>query len=117
MVQGNGKPQAAGRLTNGQFAPGCSGNPKGSSRGVGLMSQLNAQLDLDDGKLRWRFIERTIELALEGDSASLKILWDRLEPAVNVNLNHNVEPSEILDTLAQVRARVANGKGAQPGSH
>jgi len=81
------------------------------------MSQLNAILDENDGVLRFKLMQSLLAKAGQGDMQAMRLILERTDPVVHINLNHDVEPSEILDTLAQVRARVANGKGAQPGSH
>ena len=84
------------------------------------MAPMNAILDEGDGVLRFKLMQSLIAKAGNGDMAAMRLILERTDPvaAQNLTINNNVgTPNDILDTLAQLRAKVANGKGAKPGCH
>jgi len=76
----------ANRLSNGRFAPGCSGNPKGRpSAGFALSDLIRAELDQPEKngseKTKREVLAKTIvERALTGDWRFIKMLIERVEP-------------------------------------
>ena len=94
------------------FQPGQSGNPtgrrKGSKNKVTLLKEA-VLMDAEDLVLR-KFkdiVEKTIELAENGDSTCLKILWDRVLPKDidkqskrddKMNITINIEGLQVKQT-------------------
>jgi hypothetical protein len=78
---------------------------------------LNALVDVDDGELRAKLARSLIERAMEGDSAAMRILWDRIEPTKGIDLtvNNNMAngTDEVLAALERLKAKVANGKNGK----
>jgi hypothetical protein len=60
------------------FKPGQSGNPSGRKPGAGRVGKLREKLEPHAGAV----IEKTVEMALGGDVACLRMLLDRLLPAI-----------------------------------
>jgi hypothetical protein len=73
------QPVKAGRLQDGRFKPGTSGNPKGRVAGSRNRMTIIAQQLIDNqGE---ELIQRAVEMAMSGDAAMMRVLIDRLLPA------------------------------------
>ena len=66
------------RSSNGQFAPGASGNPAGRPRGSRNRSTILIESLLDEASER--LTSKAIELAIKGDPHALKLCFERLLP-------------------------------------
>ena len=60
------------------FKPGQSGNPTGRKPGAGRVGKLREQLEPHANAV----IEKTVAMALDGDVSCLRMLLDRLLPAI-----------------------------------
>ena len=68
------------------FKKGVSGNPSGRKKGVpnkrgviaGVLDKISTEKGLD---VKQAIIEKLIDSALDGDTQSIKLIMDRLEPA------------------------------------
>lgn len=77
-----------------QFQPGQSGNPKGKPKGT-KHKATQAVSSLLEGETE-ALTRKAVELALEGDTAALKLCLDRIAPTLK-----SVTPSISLDIPAQ----------------
>lgn len=70
------------KMIDAQFKKGNSGRPKGSRNKVTVLREA-VMAKAEDMVLKdWEdIVEATLKLAKQGDSACLKILWDRMVPA------------------------------------
>lgn len=75
----------SGRQSNGRFAPGVSGNPRGRPRaGASLAELIRDELDrtMRGGRTRKeRLAEVIVERALAGDHRFCRLIMERVEPA------------------------------------
>ena len=84
-------PKDAGRLQDGRFAKGVSGNPRGRAAGTRNRATL-AAMELLDGEAE-ALTRTAIDLALGGDMAALRLCIERIIPvrreAVDMSFQQN----------------------------
>ena len=84
-------PKDAGRLQDGRFAKGVSGNPHGRAPGTRNRATL-AAMELLDGEAE-ALTRTAIDLALSGDMAALRLCIERIIPvrreAVDMSFQQN----------------------------
>ena len=95
------------------FQPGESGNPAGRPRGSRNKSTL-AAMALLDGEAE-RLSRRAVELALEGDTAALKLCIDRVAPPrrdrpIEIDLRRIAGAADACNALSDLIEAVAAGE-------
>ncbi len=102
--------------TSHRFKKGQSGNPAG--RPAGSKNKLTllreaVLMDAEELVLRdWtKLVKKTIELADQGDSTCMKILWDRIIPSKRaVDITHTGDKSlNVTINVSKLEAEVADG--------
>ena len=73
-----GEPVSTGRLQDGRFRPGVSGNPAGRLRGTKNRATKAAE-ELLEGEAE-ALTRKAVELALAGDTVALRLCLERLLP-------------------------------------
>lgn len=99
------------RTKAGKFAPGSSGNPSGRPKGA------SAELKRQLAERGPEIVETVVARALEGDPAALKLVMDRLTPALRPSAERiSVEIPEGADLSDTARAFIdAAANGQLPG--
>lgn len=97
-----------GRNTDGTFAPGNSGKPKGARHRA-----TRAVLELLDGEAE-ALGRKAVELALGGDTTALRLALERIAPTrkdapLSIHLPHLNSASDAAAALAAIVAAVAEG--------
>ncbi|MFT7359264.1 DUF5681 domain-containing protein [Parasphingorhabdus sp.] len=101
------------RKTNGQFAPGKSGNPNGRKKGSRNSSTILAQ-GLFDGEAD-AIIRKAIELAKAGDPVALRLCVERLLPPrkdrpVEIELPDIGKASDLTAVISAITKAVGEGE-------
>ena len=85
-------------LAHGRWSKGVSGNPAGRPKGEPLLTpelkrQLRDPCPMDPLRRPWLvvIIERTMQLALKGNPAALKEVWERIDGRVKENLRLDIQ--------------------------
>jgi hypothetical protein len=104
--------QGAGRLADGKFAAGSSGNPNGRPKGARNRATLIAQ-ELLDGEGD-AIVRRAIALAKDGDPVALRLCVERILPrranVVEVALPSIRRAADVADACAAVIEAAAAGR-------
>lgn len=105
-------PDKAGRLQDGRFAPGSSGNPSGRPQGARHKATLAAEALLD-GEAE-AITRRCVGLALEGDLVALRLCLERLLPPrrerpVRFALPEMRSAADAVEATAALARAVADG--------
>ena len=101
------------RDKRGRFKRGHSGNVKGKAPGT-RHKATQAALSLLDGEAE-ALSRKAVELALEGDTAALRLCLERIAPPMKEHALAGVElpeingPSDVLAAIAEVSQKLAEG--------
>lgn len=108
------------RKSNGQWAKGISGNPKGTKTGSRHRITMVAEKVLTDDSAA--ISEKLVELAKAGDVHALKICMDRILPprkdrTIAMKLKGIKKPDDLIKIMHQITQAVAKGEiSPQEGS-
>lgn len=108
------RPEKAGRMQGGKFAPGASGNPSGKPRGTRNATTLAVEALLE-GEAE-ALTRKAIDLALEGDTVALRLCLDRIAPprkgrAVAIDLPASLKTSaDLADAQASILSAMGSGE-------
>jgi hypothetical protein len=105
--------KTAGQQRGKPFQKGKSGNPAGRPLGSRHRTTL-AMETLLDGEAE-NLTRRAVDLALDGDSAALRLCMERLLPArksrpINLTLPKIEKSADVLKAMSEVVAAVAGGQ-------
>ena len=99
------------RTSNGQFAPGESGNPGGRPKGQSITAKLRTLLDnpnaSEPGKSNLdKLAEVVLEKALEGDLGFAKMVWERVEGRIpDADSSQDSSPDDVYRQAAEILLR------------
>jgi hypothetical protein len=105
-------PDKVGRLQDGTFPPGVSGNPSGRPKG----SRHKASIAVDtllDGQAE-ALTQKAVELALTGDTTALRLCLERIAPArksrpIRLELPTIENAEDVAAAMSAVVSSVASG--------
>lgn len=106
-------PEKTGRDQEGRFAKGASGNPAGRPRGTRNRATRLAEVILE-GEAQ-ALVRKAIDLAVNGDTAALRLCVERLLPrrserTIEFEMPQILKPKDATTALAQIMEGIGNGE-------
>ena len=108
-----GEPETTGRVQDGRFKPGQSGNPAGRPRGSRhRVTMLAEKLMSDDAQ---GIVKAVLDAAQKGDMSAARLILDRIAPArkgspVMLDLPHVSDARSAVAALAAITAAATEGE-------
>ena len=106
-------PENTGRIQDGRFRAGVSGNPNGRPKGARNHATRLAEALLEDDAVA--LVRRVIDLAKTGDVTALRLCLERLIPrrverAIEFEMPSISEPKHAVVALSQITAGIGSGE-------